>query len=112
MILMFPDFCLAQDKKEYIPDGTMGEQLEVLDSNQVPTKWRDKRWRLFPGRFSTMKFGLGFLYEFSGYSQDAIGKQQTDSIGSPLEPTFSVRDFRLLASGQFKTREPSVGKSE
>ena len=104
MILILPDICFGQDKKEYIPDGTMGEQLEVLDSNQVPTKWRDKRWRLFPGRFSTMKFGLGFLYEFAGYSQNAIGKQQTDSIGSPLESSFSVRDFRLLASGQFKTK--------
>jgi phosphate-selective porin OprO/OprP len=91
-------------EKEYIPDGTEGEQLEVLDSTKVPTKWRDKRWRLFNGRFTTFKFGGGFLYEFAGYSQNKEARQQMDSIGSPLESTFATRDFRLVASGQLKTK--------
>ncbi len=89
--------------QETIPDGTEGETLEVISSDSLPVRWRDKRWRLFPGKFSTFKFGGGFLYEFAGYSQDDAGKRQMDSIGSALEPAFAVRDFRLVASGQFKT---------
>lgn len=93
---------LSQESKETIPDGTQGERLEVLDSAAVPTKWRDKRWRLFPGKFTSLKIGGGFLYEFAGYSQDEMGKRQTDSIGSPLTPEFDVRDLRVTLSGQLK----------
>lgn len=104
ILFLTSGYCFSQEKKEYIPDGTQGEQLEVLDSSKVPTKWRDKRWRLFPGKITTLKLGGGFLYEFAGYSQNAEGKRQMDSIGSMLEPAFAVRDFRITASGQFRTK--------
>jgi phosphate-selective porin OprO/OprP len=103
-LLMISGYCFSQEKKEYIPDGTEGEQLEVTKGDSLPVKWRDKRWRLFPGKFSSLKFGGGFLYEFSGYSQNSDGKRQMDSIGSVLEPAFTVRDFRIVASGQLKTK--------
>jgi phosphate-selective porin OprO/OprP len=99
MLLMLTGSSFSQGKTEYIPDGTQGEMLEVMDSTKLPSKWRDKRWRLFNGRFTTFKFGGGFLYEFAGYSQNEEGKRQMDSIGSVLEPAFAVRDFRLVASG-------------
>jgi phosphate-selective porin OprO/OprP len=95
--------CMAQ-QEDKIPDGTEGEMVEVVKSDTLPAKWRDKRWRLFPGKYSTLKLGGGFLYEFAGYSQDEAGKRQIDSIGSALEPAFIVRDFRLVASGQLKTK--------
>lgn len=94
----------SQDSTGYIPDGTQGEELEVVKTNTLPNKWKDKRWRLFPGRFTTFKFGGGFLYEFAGYVQDENGKQQNDSAGYVMEPTFAVRDFRITASGQLKTK--------
>jgi phosphate-selective porin OprO/OprP len=94
----------GQDSINYIPDGTEGEQLEVVRSETVPHGWRDKRWRLFPGKYSTLKLGGGFLYEFTTYSQDREAKQQMDSISESLDPAFTVRDFRLVASGQFKTK--------
>jgi len=94
----------GQEEKEYIPDGTQGEQLEVLKADTLPQKWKDKRWRLFNGRFSTFKIGGGFLYDFAAYSQDANSKRQFDSMGSSLEPGFDVRDFRITMSGQFKTK--------
>lgn len=90
--------------QETIPDGTEGETLEVVTSDTLPMRWRDKRWRLFNGRYTTFKFGGGFLYEFAGYSQNAEGKRQMDSIGSALDPAFAVRDFRVVASGQLKTK--------
>jgi len=104
MLFILPYSCFSQEKTEYIPDGTQGEMLEVLDSVKVPARWRDKRWRLFNGKITTIKLGGGFLYEFAGYSQNEAGKIQMDSIGSVLEPAFAVRDFRLVASGQLKTK--------
>jgi phosphate-selective porin OprO/OprP len=104
MVMLLPWDALSQDTLQYIPDGTQGEQLEAVTTDTLPQTWRDKRWRLFPGKFTTLKFGGGLLYEFAGYSQDDEGKRQMDSIGSPLEPDFDVRDFRLTASGQLKTR--------
>ena len=103
LFLVFPNNSYGQEK-EYIPDGTQGEQLEVLEADTVPEKWKDKRWRLFRGKFSTFKFGGGFLYEFAGYSQDAESKAQMDSIGTVLENTFAVRDFRITLSGQLRTK--------
>jgi len=103
MLVLLPAALIAQEKKEYIPDGTEGELLEVV-TDTLHQHWWDKRWRLFPGRISSVKFGGGFLYEFAGYNQDAVGKQQMDSLGTPLTSAFEVRDFRLVASGQFKTK--------
>jgi phosphate-selective porin OprO/OprP len=95
---------LAGVSQEKIPDGTQGEMLEVVKGDTLYQAWKDKRWRLFPGRFTTLKFGGGFLYEFAGYSQDNIARQQMDSIGAKLEHAFAVRDFRITLSGQLKTK--------
>ena len=99
--LVLPELSFGQDK-DYTPDGTQGEMLELVSADTLPKKWKDKRWRLFPGKFTTFKFGGGFLYEFAGYSQNSEGKRQMDSIGSKLEPAFAVRDFRITMSGQLK----------
>lgn len=93
--------CYAQ---ETIPDGTQGERLEVVKSDTLSERWRDKRWRLFNGRFTTFKLGGGFLYEYAGYVPDTTSEQQMDSLGTPLEPSFTVRDFRFTMSGQLKTK--------
>lgn len=103
MVVLLPGYSVSQEK-EYIPDGTTGEQLEVVTTDTIPVRWRDKRWRLFNGRFTTAKFGGGFLYEFAGYKQDAEAKAQMDELGLSLEPAFAVRDFRLVGSGQLKTK--------
>lgn len=94
----------AYDTSLVIPDGTQGEMLEVVSTDTLPQKWRDKKWRLFPGHFSTLKFGGGFLYEYAAYHQDENSKRQLDSMGSSLSPSFDVRDFRVTLSGQLKTK--------
>lgn len=100
-ILTLPHTGIGQEK---IPDGTQGEMLEVVKGDTLHKEWKEKRWRLFPGKFSTLKLGGGFLFEFAGYSQNEAGRRQTDSLGEVLEPTFAVRDFRITASGQFGTK--------
>jgi phosphate-selective porin OprO/OprP len=51
---------------------------------------------------STLRFGFGFLTDFSAVSQDEDSKQQVkgsfDNVG--------LRDFRLLFRGKFKTKRP------
>lgn len=98
--------------QQTIPDGTEGEMLEVVNPDTVLHEtWRDKRWRLFPGKYSSLKLGAGFLYEFAGYAQNAAGRQQMDSIGSSLKSMFDVRDLRITASGQFKTKRSFTWKA-
>lgn len=107
-MLMSSVICYGQSPEGAVPDGTEGEQLENLKTDSTSKTWREKRWRLFPGKISSFKFGGGFLYEYAGYSQNSIARQQMDSIGSKLEPTFTVRDFRITASGQFKKTRRNI----
>src|SRR6478736_1025064 len=104
VVMFFSGNAYCQEAKDVIPSGTTGEELEVVDSSKVKTKWRDRRWRLFPGKYSTLKLGGGFLYEYAGYIQDENSRRQMDSLGTKLDPTFAVRDFRIVAGGQFKTK--------
>lgn len=103
IVFLCPLLTFAQQKT--LPDGTQGEIFEV---DSVPSQPKNRRWNLFPGKFTSFKLGGGFLYEFAGYSQDQAGLQQMDSIGTPLEPKFKVRDFRLVASGALKWTKRSV----
>lgn len=102
-LLFFQQSGFCQEKT--IPDGTQGEVFE-LDSGAVSAK--KKKWNLFPGTYSSLKIGGGFLYEFAGYSQDLASQQQMDSLGTKLEPTFKVRDFRFVVSGQLKKTRRSI----
>lgn len=94
----------AQQQEDEIHDGTQGEQLEKVTSDSIPEKWKNKRWRLFKGNFSSLKIGVGFLYDYAGYIQDENSRRQMDSAGTPLSSAGEVRDFRILTSGQFKTK--------
>jgi phosphate-selective porin OprO/OprP len=85
-----------------IPDGTMGEYLEPIDS--LEKKRFPKNINIFTGRWSSFRIGMGFLYEYAGFSQNQEGKQQMDSAGVVLENQFKVRDFRVFASGQLTTK--------
>lgn len=103
VFFLFVNGLMAQEK-DMIPDGTQGEELEVINTDSSRLKWKEKRWRLFNGRISTFKFGGGFLVDYAAFSQDENSRKQMDSLGTPLETKFKVRDFRVIASGQFKTK--------
>jgi phosphate-selective porin OprO/OprP len=107
LLLALPCGALAQDTINTVPDGTEGEVMQVLDSN-TPV---DKRpWNVFDSRYSTLKFGLGFLYEYAGYAPDDTTVRQVDSTNSELKSGFDVRDFRVLMSGQLKTKRTITWK--
>ncbi len=94
----------SQDAKNPVPDGTEGEMFKAPGKDSTKLKWSDTRWRLFNGRITTFKLGAGFLYEYAAFSQDMNSKAQMDSLGTPMKNQFKVRDFRILFSGQFKTK--------
>ena len=66
MLIILPTISYSQDSIQYIPDGTEGELLEVVKSDTVPKKWKDKRWRLFPGKLTTFKLGAALFYDYAG----------------------------------------------
>jgi phosphate-selective porin OprO/OprP len=102
-IFFYSGSAKAQDTtKVVIPDGTMGEFLEPVDS--LEKKKFPKNLNIFTGRWSSFRMGLGFLYEYAAFSQDASAKHQMDSAGVVAENQFKVRDFRLFASGQLTTK--------
>lgn len=61
--------------------------------------------------FTTFKFGAAFIYEYAGYGPDETTKTQLDSIDAKLEDAFDVRDFRVLVSGQLKTKRTITWKA-
>ncbi|MFI5237096.1 MAG: OprO/OprP family phosphate-selective porin [Ignavibacteriales bacterium] len=101
LLWIFPSQLIGQDTTKVIPDGTQGETMKVGRKDTVLTIGN---WNEFDGPLTTLKLGGGFLYEFAGYSQDVVGKQQMDSANVVLKSAFKVRDFRLIASGKVKSK--------
>lgn len=93
----------GQELRDSIPDGTEGEVF-IQPKDTVGQSWNEKRWRLFKGKLTTFKLGAGFLYEYAAFFQDNNAKAQMDSLGTPVKDQFKVRDFRVLVSGEFKTK--------
>lgn len=100
IILILPLSAVSQEKQENIPDGTEGETLIVLDSSST----KKKPWYMVDTRISTFKFGMGVLLEYAAYNPNESMETQLDLLNGELKPTFDVRDFRFLVSGQLKTK--------
>lgn len=60
------------------------------------------KWNEYEGPISTLRFGFGFLLDFSSYIQDDDNKRQV----GPLDADVGVRDARLLFRGRFQTKRP------
>jgi phosphate-selective porin OprO/OprP len=84
----------GQDSTSVVPDGTQGETMKI---GKVDTVLTLGNWYEFDGPLSTLKLGGGFLYEYAGYIQDDVSKEQID-----MEPAFKLRDFRVTMSGKVK----------
>ena len=59
-------------------------------------------WRLMNLKvlYATFRIGLGYIGDFTAYSQSKVFKQQMDSLGLDLTPSYKTRDFRILVSGR------------
>jgi len=111
IILMMSGHCFSQESQKVVLDGTQGEMLEDVKRDTVPNQQRDKRWRLFPGRLTSLKIGAGFLVDYVSYLPNEVSKMQMDSAGNVLESAFEVRDLRLVVSGKLTTRRNITWKA-
>jgi phosphate-selective porin OprO/OprP len=58
-------------------------------------KWNEHDWK-----YSTFRFGFGFIVDYADYGQDEDSKDQVSLDNGDV----GLRDFRLLFKGQFKTK--------
>jgi phosphate-selective porin OprO/OprP len=102
LILLFPGKTFCQDTTKILPNGTDGLIFirRLADSTFVNRK-ADLAPNEFTGDYSTFRIGLGFIGDYSAYSESKEFRQQMDSAGINLTPTYKTRDFRILASGRF-----------
>ena len=93
-----------------IPDGTDGSMLTVPEVDSISGKTKDEPPNEAISSFSTFKIGLGLLPECAAYIQDDVFKQQMDSAGLEVKSMYKTRDFRIIASGQLKTKRTLAWK--
>jgi len=94
--------------KKIVPDGTTGLLLEVAPEDYLQRKLQPNE---FEGTYTTFRVGFGYILDYAGYSQSAEFRQQMDSAGLEMKTKLETRDFRLMASGVFKTKRSLAWKS-
>jgi len=88
-----------------VPDGTEGEVFDTVRHKKAQPQPRHKNWNYFDTRFTTIKLGGGFLYDYVTQIQDDISKEQIECV-----PGFKTRDARIIVSGQFKFKREITWK--
>src|SRR4029077_12283926 len=86
---------------------TLDDTLEAGDDEAGQPARKLVNWNEFDLKFTTFRFGAGFLWDYAAFAQDAASKEQIE-----VQPTPKIRDDRLLFRGLFKTERPvswSVG---
>jgi phosphate-selective porin OprO/OprP len=103
ILYMMPCILYAQ-KDTTFPNGTDGL---VFTQRAADTVFVDKKSDLeaneFEGKYATFRIGMGYIGDFTAYSQDKVFKQQMDSANLDLNAHYQTRDFRILGSGRLLT---------
>jgi phosphate-selective porin OprO and OprP len=89
------------------PPLTLDDVLEAGDDEGGQPARKLVTWNEYDLRFTTFRWGAGFLYDFAAFAQNTASKEQVE-----VHPTPKVRDDRLLFRGRVKTERPiswSVG---
>jgi phosphate-selective porin OprO and OprP len=103
--LTFPALLKGQQRTEPIPDGTQGEVLDTTYKGSASALKDYSYWYKFDGPVSSLQFGGGFLYEYAGFVQDDVSKEQID-----VESKFELRDMRLTMMGRIKSKREITWK--
>src|SRR5690348_4010974 len=104
--LALPSTSDCQVQKKFVRDSTEDVLYTIHGIDSLPGIPPQPAPNDFSGTYSTFKIGLGFNYDFTTYKESDVFKQQMDSAGLNLRPTFKLRDFRILGSGVLKTKRP------
>jgi phosphate-selective porin OprO/OprP len=69
---------------------------ETIDAGEaeIPTR-SSLPWNSFDARFTTVRIGFGYLWDYAAFDQDEVSKQQVD-----VEDQWKLRDARVLIKGK------------
>jgi phosphate-selective porin OprO/OprP len=91
ILLCLPSAIAAQQP------ATLDDKLEAGDDELAEPVRKLVSWNEYEGKYFTVRFGAGFLYEYAAYAQDEDSKRQFE-----LFPEARVRDTRFLLKGRLK----------
>jgi phosphate-selective porin OprO/OprP len=94
----------AKPGEKVVPNGSDGLDLIVPSDSAKITKPEIVSPQEVSAPWSTFRVGLGLIYDATAYKQSNVFKQQMDSLGQKVDPLIKLRDFRILASGVFRTK--------
>jgi phosphate-selective porin OprO/OprP len=77
---------------------TLDDVLEAGDDESGEPARRITTFNEFDLKYTTFRFGAGFLYEYDAFAQNQASKEQVQ-----VNPTPKIRDDRLLFRGRIKT---------
>ncbi len=97
---------VATSSRAEAPAGTeappaIDDTAQAGDADAVEPA-RKLKWNEFDWKYSTFRFGFGFLVDYAAYGQDEESKEQVTLDNGDV----GVRDFRLLFKGKLKTKRP------
>src|SRR6478672_51240 len=92
----------SQEKEKLVPNGTEG----IIDTVDATGKIKNPKANDFDGSITTFRIGVGFIYDFTAYSQSEEFKEQMGIAKVDLDARSKTRDFRVLGSGVLKTKRP------
>ena len=109
-LLLSSALLFGQEPAKTLPNGTDGLTFTPRGSDSTFIKVRsDLPANEFTGMYGTFKIGLGYIGDFTAYAQSKVFKQQMDSLGLDLTPSYATRDFRLMFSGRLLKTKRYVG---
>lgn len=110
LLCIIPCAVYAQDTAKTLPNGTDGLTFIPRESDSMFLKVSsDLPPNEFTGIYGTFKIGLGYIGDFTAYAQSRVFKQQMDSLGLDLTPSYQTRDFRFMFSGRLLKTKRYIG---
>jgi phosphate-selective porin OprO/OprP len=88
VIQLFPEILSAQKQDSTQLDGTDGLVFTIPGVDSATGKEKNLAPNEFGNPYATFKIGLGFIEDYVAYSQSKVFKQQMDTAGFHLDPTF------------------------
>jgi phosphate-selective porin OprO/OprP len=76
---------------------TLDDTIEAGDDELAEPVRKLVSWNEYEGKYFSIRFGAGFLYDYAAYSQDDASKEQF-----ALYPEARVRDSRFMLKGRLK----------
>jgi phosphate-selective porin OprO and OprP len=101
MLAMAPGLSRGEGSSGAAPDSTIDTTVGAGEADAEQPRRQLVKWNEYDGPVSTIRFGFGFGYDLATYAQDEESKEQLE-----MDANASVRDFRFILSGRFKTKRP------